>query len=126
MEAIPSRLERWRPSLLAGRPHVRHISVAFLIEAISPPRAEVLQHAVELLQRLGAVEGRGETVTPLGAKLAKLQAGRFVAPFKLPRYSRVATVLVFGPFQRTWRWPVANATKRSVGTCDRQSAQGVW
>ncbi|CAK9107515.1 unnamed protein product [Durusdinium trenchii] len=55
----------------------------FLQEAISPPRAEVLQHAVELLQRLGAVEGRGETVTPLGAKLAKLQVHPMLAKLLL-------------------------------------------
>lgn len=46
----------------------------FLQEAISPPGADVLRHAVTMLERLGAVsDNTGAEVTPLGAKLAKLQ-----------------------------------------------------
>ena len=46
-----------------------------MYEAISPPGADVLRHAVTMLERLGAVsDGTGAEVTPLGAKLAKLQA----------------------------------------------------
>ena len=45
-------------------------------EAISPPGADVLRHAVTMLERLGAVsDNTGAEVTPLGAKLAKLQVG---------------------------------------------------
>lgn len=48
----------------------------FLHEAISPPGADVLRHAVTMLERLGAVsDNTGAEVTPLGAKLAKLQVG---------------------------------------------------
>ena len=47
-----------------------------LYEAISPPGADVLRHAVTMLERLGAVsDNTGAEVTPLGAKLAKLQVG---------------------------------------------------
>ena len=45
----------------------------YLVQAISPPAADVLRHAVAMLERLGATDSTGAQVTPLGAKLAKLQ-----------------------------------------------------
>ncbi|CAJ1380664.1 unnamed protein product [Effrenium voratum] len=55
-------------SLQLGRP------VDFLAEALSPPSKEVLQHALELLHRLGAVtDAEGHSLTPLGEQLARLQ-----------------------------------------------------
>ena len=44
----------------------------FLCQTISPPRPEAVQHAMELLLRIGAVED-GVRLTPLGEKLSKLQ-----------------------------------------------------
>lgn len=46
----------------------------FLEEAISPPQKDVVDHAVDLLYNLGAVEdSAGATLTPLGEKLSRLQ-----------------------------------------------------
>ncbi|CAE8720871.1 unnamed protein product [Polarella glacialis] len=47
---------------------------AFLSEAISPPKPEIVAHSVSLLHNLGAVSDEtGASLTPLGDKLAKLQ-----------------------------------------------------
>lgn len=55
-------------SLSLGEP------LEFLSEAISPPKEDVIIHAVNLLFNLGAVtDAHGATLTPLGEKLSKLQ-----------------------------------------------------
>ena len=56
----------------------------FLREAISPPKEEVVSHALALLDRLGAVtDPSGETLTTLGLQLAKIQVHPMLAKMLL-------------------------------------------
>ena len=57
---------------------------SFLQEAISPPKEEVVSHALKLLHGLGAVTDlTGETLTPLGTALAKIQVHPMLAKMLL-------------------------------------------
>ncbi|CAE7771224.1 unnamed protein product, partial [Symbiodinium necroappetens] len=56
----------------------------FLREAISPPKGDVVRHALKLLHGLGAVtDPTGKTLTPLGAALAKIQVHPMLAKMLL-------------------------------------------